>query len=153
MQLLQQHINRSVKRYARMKGRTPPTKREMEEKIAKRMFIPEGGRPKFNANSKRYNRKGASKTNPVAAVEELVGAQLEPFAKGKGKKHKQQQAAANANTNATAGADGTTDADNGQLTPANAPTGPKNAGQPGANYRGGGRGGRRGYHPYARGGM
>lgn len=37
--------------------------------------------------------------------------------------------------------------------PANAPTGPKNAGQPGANYRGGGRGGRRGYHPYARGGM
>ncbi|KAF2487301.1 hypothetical protein BDY17DRAFT_306697 [Neohortaea acidophila] len=36
--------------------------------------------------------------------------------------------------------------------PANAPTGPKNAGLPGANYRGGGRGGRRGYHPYARGG-
>ena len=36
--------------------------------------------------------------------------------------------------------------------PANAPTGPKNAGLPGANYRGGGRGGRRGFHPYARGG-
>ena len=36
--------------------------------------------------------------------------------------------------------------------PANAPTGPKNAGKPGANYRGGGRGGHRGYHPYARGG-
>jgi RNA-binding protein Musashi len=37
--------------------------------------------------------------------------------------------------------------------PANAPTGPKNAGKPGANYRGGagGRGGHRGgYHPYAR---
>ncbi|KAF1810773.1 RNA-binding domain-containing protein [Eremomyces bilateralis CBS 781.70] len=35
--------------------------------------------------------------------------------------------------------------------PANAPTGPKNAGRPGANYRGGGRGGHRGgYHPYAR---
>ena len=34
--------------------------------------------------------------------------------------------------------------------PANAPTGPKNAGIPGANYRGGGRGGRRGYHPYGR---
>jgi RNA-binding protein Musashi len=32
--------------------------------------------------------------------------------------------------------------------PANAPTGPKNAGRPGANYRGGGRGGHRGYHPY-----
>ena len=35
--------------------------------------------------------------------------------------------------------------------PANAPTGPKNAGKPGANYRGGGRGGQRGFHPYARG--
>jgi RNA-binding protein Musashi len=36
--------------------------------------------------------------------------------------------------------------------PANAPTGPKNAGKPGANYRGGGRGGghRGGFHPYAR---
>lgn len=35
--------------------------------------------------------------------------------------------------------------------PANAPTGPKNAGKPGANYRGGGRGAHRGFHPYARG--
>ncbi|POR38413.1 Uncharacterized protein TPAR_01386 [Tolypocladium paradoxum] len=34
--------------------------------------------------------------------------------------------------------------------PANAPTGPKNAGRPGANYRGGGRGSNRGFHPYAR---
>ncbi|MCJ1413809.1 hypothetical protein MMC32_000134 [Xylographa parallela] len=35
--------------------------------------------------------------------------------------------------------------------PANAPTGPKNAGVPGANYRGGGRGAHRGgFHPYAR---
>lgn len=35
--------------------------------------------------------------------------------------------------------------------PANAPTGPKNAGRPGANYRGGGRGGAsRGFHPYGR---
>lgn len=35
--------------------------------------------------------------------------------------------------------------------PANAPTGPRNAGKPGANYRGGGRGAHRGFHPYARG--
>ncbi|KAL9582393.1 MAG: hypothetical protein Q9203_005512 [Teloschistes exilis] len=35
--------------------------------------------------------------------------------------------------------------------PANAPTGPKNAGKPGANYRGGGhRGAHRGFHPYSR---
>lgn len=34
--------------------------------------------------------------------------------------------------------------------PPNAPTGPKNAGRPGANYRGGGRGSSRGFHPYSR---
>ncbi|KAJ6149650.1 hypothetical protein N7471_000849 [Penicillium samsonianum] len=34
--------------------------------------------------------------------------------------------------------------------PANAPTGPRNAGKPGANYRGGGRGGHRTFHPYQR---
>ena len=35
--------------------------------------------------------------------------------------------------------------------PANAPTGPKNAGRPGANWRGGGRGSHRGgFHPYQR---
>ncbi|KAJ4996190.1 hypothetical protein K4K48_008930 [Colletotrichum sp. SAR 10_66] len=34
--------------------------------------------------------------------------------------------------------------------PANAPTGPKNAGKPGANYRGGGRSSNRGFHPYSR---
>jgi RNA-binding protein Musashi len=34
--------------------------------------------------------------------------------------------------------------------PLNAPTGPKNAGRPGANYRGGGRGSRGGFHPYSR---
>ncbi|KAJ5972430.1 Nucleotide-binding alpha-beta plait [Penicillium vulpinum] len=34
--------------------------------------------------------------------------------------------------------------------PPNAPTGPRNAGKPGANYRGGGRGGHRTYHPYQR---
>ena len=42
--------------------------------------------------------------------------------------------------------------DPNQAPPANAPTGPKNAGKPGANYRGGGRGGgNRGFHPYGRG--
>ncbi|GAP91180.1 putative heterogeneous nuclear ribonucleoprotein HRP1 [Rosellinia necatrix] len=41
-------------------------------------------------------------------------------------------------------------ADPNHAPPANAPTGPKNAGKPGANYRGGGRGSSRGYHPYGR---
>ncbi|KAL7623157.1 hypothetical protein AAE478_006838 [Parahypoxylon ruwenzoriense] len=43
-----------------------------------------------------------------------------------------------------------TPADPNHAPPANAPTGPKNAGKPGANYRGGGRGGSRGFHPYGR---
>ncbi|KAI8946769.1 hypothetical protein F4801DRAFT_593139 [Xylaria longipes] len=43
-----------------------------------------------------------------------------------------------------------TGADPVHAPPANAPTGPKNAGKPGANYRGGGRGGNRGFHPYGR---
>ncbi|KAI0505931.1 hypothetical protein F5B22DRAFT_625984 [Xylaria bambusicola] len=43
-----------------------------------------------------------------------------------------------------------TTADPNHAPPANAPTGPKNAGKPGANYRGGGRGGNRGFHPYGR---
>lgn len=34
--------------------------------------------------------------------------------------------------------------------PVGAPTGPKRMNQPGANYRGGGRGSHRGYHPYGR---
>ncbi|KAH8175740.1 RNA recognition motif domain-containing protein [Sarocladium implicatum] len=34
--------------------------------------------------------------------------------------------------------------------PVGAPTGPKRMNQPGANYRGGGRGGHRGFHPYGR---
>ncbi|KAK8050527.1 hypothetical protein PG994_012257 [Apiospora phragmitis] len=41
-------------------------------------------------------------------------------------------------------------ADPNHAPPANAPTGPKNAGRPGANYRGGGRGSSRGFHPYQR---
>ncbi|CDO70870.1 hypothetical protein BN946_scf184804.g2 [Trametes cinnabarina] len=123
--LLQQHINRGLKRYARMKGREPPSKREMEEKIAKRMFIPEGGRPKFS-NSKRYNRKGAGKAKAIETAE-VVSDSFEAFAKGlkeaaqggKGKKHKQAQAqAAGSGGNST----GTTDADNGSLTAANPPT-------------------------------
>jgi RNA-binding protein Musashi len=48
----------------------------------------------------------------------------------------------------SSGGQGTPDPQNAP--PANAPTGPKNAGRPGANYRGGGRGGARGYHPYSR---
>ncbi|CAK7271834.1 hypothetical protein SEPCBS57363_004825 [Sporothrix epigloea] len=55
------------------------------------------------------------------------------------------------NNNRGGGSIGLSDTQNAP--PANAPTGPKNAGRPGANYRGGGRGAaaNRGFHPYSRG--
>ncbi|KAI1850626.1 hypothetical protein JX266_003908 [Neoarthrinium moseri] len=54
------------------------------------------------------------------------------------------------NRNRGGGHQSPTPSDPASAPPANAPTGPKNAGKPGANYRGGGRGGNRGFHPYQR---
>ncbi|KAI0635714.1 acid protease [Trametes polyzona] len=146
--LLQQHINRSVKRFARMKGRAAPSKRDMEEKLAKRMFVPAGGKPNFH--SKRYNRQGAKAKAAAAlqAFEDFVDAftkglngddddaaaaqngtaKHQAAAKGKGHKHKQAQQ--NATDDGTdAAADDGTDATNSSataaasnLTPANKPT-------------------------------
>ncbi|KAI0833254.1 acid protease [Trametes gibbosa] len=145
--LLQQHINRSVKRYARMTGRAAPTKREMAEKIAKRMFIPPGGRPK--AISKRYNRQGAkdkanaalqafqdfveSFTEGLSNDEEADGAAASNTTtkhksaakdKGKGNKHKQaqQDAGGDDGTDDTTGASNSTAAAASALNPANEPT-------------------------------
>lgn len=142
--LLQQHINRSVKRIARMQGRAPPTKRDMAEKIAKRLFIPVAGRPNFtaNANEKRYNRQGA-KDKAAAAVQAFsdfvdsftedddptVTAAVKNQAATKGKKKHgkgAQQAAAGNGTAASATAtDSAADASataSSSLTPADTPT-------------------------------
>ncbi|KAH6652696.1 hypothetical protein BKA67DRAFT_298612 [Truncatella angustata] len=54
------------------------------------------------------------------------------------------------NRNRGSGHQSPTPSDPAQAPPPNAPTGPKNAGRPGANYRGGGRGANRGFHPYQR---
>ncbi|KAI0768109.1 aspartic peptidase domain-containing protein [Trametes elegans] len=55
---LQQHINRGVKRIARMKGRAAPTKRDMEDSIARRLFVPPGELPPA-VGAQLYARPGA----------------------------------------------------------------------------------------------
>ncbi|KAI0370349.1 acid protease [Pilatotrama ljubarskyi] len=117
--LLQQHINRSVKRYARMKGREAPSKRDMEEKIAKRMFIPAGGRPKFQ--SKRYNRKGAKPKTIAEAVEDGFTALSKGAAAGGDDADDTADDGADDGTDDAGSASNSTAAANG-LTPANAPT-------------------------------
>ncbi|OBZ72300.1 putative aspartic-type endopeptidase CTSD [Grifola frondosa] len=77
--LLQQHINRSLKRHARMTGRAPPSKRELEDNLTKRLYIPAGGRP-GHKNAKRYNRSGIN----VAVAEPFVNEAAAKKGKGKG---------------------------------------------------------------------
>ncbi|KAH9856515.1 acid protease [Lenzites betulinus] len=123
--LLQQHINRSVKRYARMKGRAPPTKREMSDKIVK-----------------RFNRKNDKASAAVEAFQDFVGSLSASTAaahkdatkaKGHGKHGKGGAAAGASNSTATgtASASNSTSTDDGTdasnstasgLTDANTPT-------------------------------
>ena len=59
-QFLQQHINRSLKRYARMTGRAEPSARELEANLHKRLWLPEPGAVGSRVGpQKRYNRHGA----------------------------------------------------------------------------------------------
>ncbi|KAI1797305.1 acid protease [Ganoderma leucocontextum] len=125
--LLQQHINRSQRRIARMKGVAPPSKRDLEHNLAKRLFIPPGGRPGTVPFEKRFNRQGAK--GSVALVEDDDAPEPESFAQHGGKATKAAAAAAkkgkgkgaaagNANSTATAGAA----ASASNLTPAEQPT-------------------------------
>ncbi|KAI0091355.1 aspartic peptidase domain-containing protein [Irpex rosettiformis] len=94
---LQQHINRGLKRHARMTRRDAPSEHQLRENIAKRMFIPEAGRP--GSRTKRYNRQGVPKPNAVSAV-------TVNNAKAKGKGGKAGKAAKGAAAGAAAGAAG-----------------------------------------------
>ena len=52
-----------------MKGVAPPSKREFQENIDKRLFIPKGGRPKPSV--KRFNRVGTgAKVNSLVEADE-----------------------------------------------------------------------------------
>jgi len=62
--LLQQHINRSQRRFARMTGRQEPSDVELRSNLDKRMFLLPHG-PPTSRPSKRFNAKG---TNGVPAA-------------------------------------------------------------------------------------
>ncbi|EIN09725.1 aspartic peptidase A1 [Punctularia strigosozonata HHB-11173 SS5] len=118
--LLQQHINRAHKRLALMTGREAPSKRELEENLHKRLYIPPGGRPGTSVG-KRFNRVG-TKVKTLNTIEESDvtvnefkgGNQLKGGRKAKGAKAKAAAAAAAAGAGAGAAAAG--------LTQANTPT-------------------------------
>ncbi|KAI0806325.1 aspartic peptidase A1 [Irpex lacteus] len=84
---LQQHINRGLKRHARMTARDGPSEHQLRENLAKRLYIPEAGRPGSRL-SKRYNRQGVPK--PITAAVKGNNAK----AKGKGKAGKAAKGAA-----------------------------------------------------------
>lgn len=95
---LQQHINRGLKRHARMTRREAPSEHQLRENLAKRMYIPEGGRP--GSRTKRYNRHGVPK--PIAGAQAISAARVKGT-KGKGKGAKAAKGAA---AGAAAGAAG-----------------------------------------------
>ena len=137
-QLLQQHINRSQRRIARMKGVAPPSKRELEQNLAKRLYIPEGGRPGAGRPLKRFNRVGTKGSVSLVEEDEDESAELKPFAKagkankaakkGKGKAGTAAGAAGAAGASGAAGANGSASGSSGAasaasgLTPAIPPT-------------------------------
>ncbi|THH03644.1 hypothetical protein EW145_g6119 [Phellinidium pouzarii] len=89
--LLQQHINRGAKRFARMSGRSVPTDVELREKLHKRMFIPPGGRIP-GPPEKRYNRQGVKPiSDAVSSVKPLdtafEGGNGKNAAQGEGHRH------------------------------------------------------------------
>lgn len=73
--LLQQHINRGLKRHARMTGRDAPSALELRASLHKRLYIPPGGRPgSRKGNSKRYNRHGISPlSEAVSEHNDVIG--------------------------------------------------------------------------------
>ncbi|KAF9453437.1 acid protease [Macrolepiota fuliginosa MF-IS2] len=60
--LLQQHINRSSRRLARMTGRDEPTSEELTRHLEKRVIAVEGP----EGLEKRYNRQGVPKSRPTS---------------------------------------------------------------------------------------
>lgn len=91
-----------------------------------------GGQEQGGYDSQEQDRRGSSQgAGTPSSWEGMYDGVPQPgFGRGRGRSTPQPQSQA----------------------PLNAPTGPKNPGRPGANYRGGGRGHHRGYHPYSRNG-
>jgi len=85
---LQQNINRSLKRHARMTGRDVPSNAELKRNIQKRMLAIEDAAPAKRSHSKRYNRHGVPSSSRIAPSSDLPGAKtlgLKANKNGKGK--------------------------------------------------------------------
>ncbi|CAL1716788.1 unnamed protein product [Somion occarium] len=124
--LLQQHINRGLKRYARMTGREAPSDLELRAHIHKRMYIPATGPgSRKPAVDKRFNRSGVSHiSEPVTTLVNNAATKG-----GKGKNRNKNAAAGTGATNGTAsnGGAGFSEVDleaalKGTLAPAGNPT-------------------------------
>lgn len=70
---LQQHVNRGLKRFARMTGRDVPSELELRENLHKRLYIPPSGTGA--RHSKRFDRHGAGRTtsSPIVAAKKKKG--------------------------------------------------------------------------------
>ncbi len=112
-----------------MKGVAPPSKRDLEANLSKRMFIPQGGRPGKAKQQKRYNRLGMPGVQAAVAddedeeddpsLESLVKDKLKGL-KTAAKKGKKGKGNGNANAGAANGTD--TGAAAAGLAIANTPT-------------------------------
>ena len=85
-QLLQQHINRGLKRHALMTGRHAPSDAELKRNIHKRMLAAENAAPASRSRlGKRFNRHGVPSSRPTKAdIAEAKALNLKGNKKGHG---------------------------------------------------------------------
>ncbi|KAI0077892.1 aspartic peptidase A1 [Panus rudis PR-1116 ss-1] len=102
---LQQHINRGLKRYARMTGREAPSDLELRENIHKRMFVPATGPGSRKTKGKRFDRHGMN--YPASPTASALNNKVNKAGKNNAAKSKNKGAgngAAGANSTAGTGA-------------------------------------------------
>ncbi|KAJ5214812.1 hypothetical protein N7468_010491 [Penicillium chermesinum] len=107
-----------------------------------------GGASPNPSMSGNYNNR---QVGPGYNAQEQIAFEQQKYEQQQARRHLETRAFSPLSTGIPTGPQGNASTPQPQGTPpANAPTGPRNAGKPGANYRGGGRGGHRGFHPYSR---
>jgi hypothetical protein len=126
--MLQQNINRSLRRHARMTGRAEPSQHDLEENLRKRVLAiegPEGLAKRYNRagtnfkHGKRFNRGGVARVNSFHQEHEnanVVGDDTPAAGAGHGNGHGNAQAGGNAAGNANSNSTDTTGATGGNST-------------------------------------